>query len=461
MIPGTTIVVVDDDRDALNAVTESLRNLDAACLPIHVQRARASLKAPLSGLRLIFFDIRYINTIEGGAALYDAAASVLAQVVDKNNGPYVLITWSTHTTTDHDAFLKHLCDHYPEIPAPAAAAPLPKEKFVVGGKGRKRGKGAETGAKEYDYGALSAAIKDVASKPPEVGALLAWESSAYSAARAVVDSLFELIPRQERFTGNAGPTLHRLLLKIAQEAVGAEHVNRDRRASINDGLGPILIDKLTHGTADFAAAETAAWNDAFPNTQEEITLTLREQARLNRLSNISFSDVKNAKAGDRGVVSRLPSLSGGTQQTKFGKELSAVIEDYIGARNPPAKNTQPANWAALLAESNWVIVGTRALCDQVQSKGSLIRRVALALEIPHKLPPNFAAKNHGAAYHSPVFELNNAERQIIFNWHYLVTFTEQELQSAKVLFRFRGAMMDCIATSLSNHSIRPGIMNFK
>ncbi len=73
MIHPAPIIAVDDDPDELDAIVRALRSLDTACLPVRVQGTKPDLKAPLHGVRLVFFDINYLPGVSTEVAMFEVA----------------------------------------------------------------------------------------------------------------------------------------------------------------------------------------------------------------------------------------------------------------------------------------------------------------------------------------------------------------------------------------------------
>lgn len=317
MIPRASIVVVDDDQDDLDAIVASLRGLDAACLPVHVVEAEPKLAAPLKNVQIVFFDILYLPGVMGGPAAYDTAAQVLGKVITKDNGPYVLITWST-INTNHDEFMERLNSTHPGIPPPAASAALKKEDF--------------TGARSTSPNKLvrlRTEIEKVVSRCPQVSALFIWQQAALEAAGSVAGTVLDMVERKDRFMGTPGPSLERILNAVVREAVGPENVAKDRLRALNEGLGPILLDRLTHASVSDKKTITTLKN-AIPNPEVKPSLQSAVKFFLNNLHSISLKLLDGTEPGERGAVCTLPDAFSGKNFVKLaGMNQSAALKRFL------------------------------------------------------------------------------------------------------------------------------------
>jgi hypothetical protein len=176
MMHPPTVVAVDDRPRELDAIVNALRQLDVACLPILANGTNLNLAAPLSGVRLIFFDINYLSGVTAQTSMFEVAATILTKVIALDNGPYTLVTW-TSRANEHQAFMDFLAEHVTDVPAPAVTACLAKERFLVVGSGVVGGP------------SLGAAIDEVLGRHPQLNALLQWELSARRACLVVNSAL--------------------------------------------------------------------------------------------------------------------------------------------------------------------------------------------------------------------------------------------------------------------------------
>ena len=453
MIHPPTIIAVDDNAAELEQIVAALRSLDAACLPVKVESTKPNLVSPLRGVRLVFLDINYLPGLPAGTAMFETAATVLGNVLAKDNGPYVLITW-TSKSDQHEELMKFFAE-IEELPAPALTGSLAKEKFTssVSSAGS---------AEKVATNSLAGEIRTVLARHPQIDALMQWEMSARRATGEVICSLLDLLPREHRFLGAAGNGLEYLLTLVAGAAVGKKNIDLDRRGAISEALSPILYDRMVHQTA--TQAEKDAWVNAISLGESLPKVVPHPGAKLNALSHIAMPGSGAMGAGDRGVAFQ---LAGGTLDwfsKKSGLGPYDLAAEYLvkGSKSeslPPEEND--------LTDFRWMLLGTRAVCDQAQSRGTL-RPVVLALEVSSDLKDEGAGlrmRKHGAASVTPVYAMRLDDdqeklRKMVVNWHWTTSLGQQEMEGAKMLFRLREPLINMLSASLSGYAARPGIIQF-
>jgi hypothetical protein len=456
MIHPPTVVAVDDTPHELDAIISALRQLDVACLPILAKGTALNLAAPLSGVRLIFFDINYLPGVTTQIVRFEVAATILKKVIALDNGPYTLITW-TSKPDEHQAFMEFLAGHVEDVPAPAVTACLAKERFLVDGPNA--GSGASGGP------SLGDAISEIVARQPQINALLQWELSARRAAGEVVNSLLSLFTRQQRFTNGYGTQLEGLIAHVATCAVGSDNIATDRRAAINEAFAPILFDRMIHGTA--ALGEAELWTKALTLSRGLTGPDISHMHRLNALSHIAMLGSGPMEAGDRGVVFALNPSAGQYMADKAGKPLTQVAGEFV-QNFVDGKATEP-KLEDLEPKCRWVMIGLKAACDQANNRGAL-RPAVLGLEVPSSVLAKkgnvLRFREHGAMFQTPLFELETdvdalrGGRSIVVGWHWVTSLGPAELAEATVFYRLREAAMTAMGTGMSNYSARPGIINF-
>lgn len=453
MIHHPSVIAVDDDLRELTTIVQALRQLDVPCLPVLVEGTKVDVRAPLSGVRLVFFDINYLKAVTNDVAMYEAAATILCKVLAPDNGPYVLITWSSKADK-HDGLMAHFAAHVAEIPPPAVTGFLQKENFTPDGAAKDGG------------ASLREQIMSVIADQPQIRALMQWEMSAHRAAGDVISSLLDLFSRADRFAARYGPSLDAMLTHIARSAVGSGNVAMDRRAAVNEALVPILFDRLMHQLP--ADGEIQLWTDAITLAPDIPTAEPAHGSHLNALSHIARAGSGPMEAGDRGVVFMLPDGAAEKMAARTQRTLQDIAADFLSSQSKGQNKPSLPDMAEVARECRWVFVGMRAICDQAQSKG-VMRPVVLALEVPGTLKDKglgLRFNNHGAISTTPCFAIpplgggEPTNRRLIIDWHWTTSLSDAEMVGATVLYRVREPLMSQIASQMSGYSARPGIITF-
>lgn len=454
-----SVIAVDDTLSELNHLVDTLSSLEIACLPIHVKEGvDVNLSAPLSGVRLIFFDINYVPGAPS-RSLMEIAGTVLTKVLAKDNGPYLLITWTSKPDV-HDELMVFLAKEVPEAPIPAITACLPKEKFILSNDRGTEIPGASGGQ------SLKAAIESILSAHTQVNALLQWEGAAKRAAGEVISSLLDLFDREQRFKNASSAALGNLLSFIAKKAVGEKNVAGNEKTAVNEALGPILFDRITHQST--SASEHTLWAAALTSISSAFTITPEHTHKLNSLNHIAYPGSGKMLAGDRGVVFLFPPDAGQEMARRANVNLQDLADSYLDHLAPGGKPPGPADLLFLSQSCRWVLIGTRAICDEANSRG-LLRPVVLGLEIPVEVQEKgFGSriKKHGALHVSPTFFLPRASgsagksKRILLNWHWQSAIGSAEIASCIPVYRLRESITNLFCAALSDYSARLGIVSY-
>lgn len=456
MIHPPTVVAIDDQKNELDAIVSALRGLDVACLPVLVAGTSVDLKKPLTGVRLLFFDINYLPGGLPKIAMFEAAATVLMKVIAPDNGPYVLVTWTTKSS-DHSELMAHFADNIPDLPAPAVSASMAKEKFNLSGP--------DIGSAKNGGPSLRDQIQNILAEHPQVAALMNWEMNARRAAGDVVSSLLALFTRADLFSGRCGLDLEQLLTYMAAKAVGLPNIPNDPRAALNEALGPLLFDRIMHQPIDNESADL--WTKAVAQSGRENSINPTHAPLLNAINHIAFDSSGPLVPGDRGVVFQLERDTGESLAEYAGISSSAIATQYMEVLDgkPPVLRG-PVDKE--MTECRWVLLGTRAVCDQAQNNG-ILRPVVLGLEVPAMLEYGkklgFRIKSHGAAFCTPPFTMRNASgdspvRVLVLNWNWTVSLCANDFLNAKGIYRLKESLMNKVSSTMSAHAARPGIIEF-
>lgn len=458
MIPSPTIVAVDDRQDHLDGIVKCLARMGHACLPVLYRAGQLyvggdkRLAGPLSSVQLLFSDIEYVPGLPKGAPTFDMVANVLEQLIAPDNGPYAMVTWSTYPDQFKD-LMEHLARELnPDLSAPAASTLLDKTQVLIGG--------AE-GVPTFDYDALSDQITTLLGKCTEVNALMHWTDSARVAAGEVASALLSLIPRNEHFIGSDGKQLARLLTSIAIEG-GGKGAGDDLTSSMNEGLGPILIDRLIHACEGHRKVTEGEWQQAIPTPGTKPRLTDAEKAQLNAMTSVSYRDLAHVLAGNRGAVSSLPSRMTLVRDFKavFGTHPKKLIWEYLEIRGGDKEQRDVAKIDRVEQGVEWRLVGYSAACDHAQRKTpDNFKKVFLALEVQADLLEICRPLKVDSVLSLPSYSLSGTSRCLVFNWH-RDTAIAGGFDGAEVLFRLREPLISALIHVFHNHGARLGYPSY-
>ncbi|MBO6864178.1 MAG: hypothetical protein JJ878_16205 [Alphaproteobacteria bacterium] len=436
--------------DHLDRLCRCLNSMGSAVLPVPFADGAAQIARPLSSLRVLFVDIHLVPAVPPGPQAYDIVTKAIESIVAPECGPYVLISWSTHPT-HHQTLMEHLAANLNDaVPPPAASACLNKNRYI----------GAA--------GDMAQGVIDAVASVPQAAALLQWCEAAQVASGEVANSILNLVDRTKRFAGGSGQELEKILASIAREGAGT-NAGKDLPAAMNEGLGPILTDRLLHSTAGNHQLMSTVWAAATPDVARDPGLAEAERAALNTMCAISVHDIASVEPGTRGAVSTLPTqlLADEGFSSAFGCLPADAVSNFISLKPSEGrvdKNLSKAEKAALrqklLDDCNFRLVGLSAACDHAWGKVP-VKKLLLALEVPATYLGNFDINGHDAMYATPRFLVPALGQPgvLLFNWRYHLAMPG-ELQDVEVLYRLREPLVSHFGTTYHVHGFRPGIPNF-
>jgi hypothetical protein len=294
---------------------------------------------------------------------------------------------------------------------------------------------------------------------------LQWEIAAKRAAGVVISSLLDLFDREQRFKNASSAALSELMSFIAKKAIGENNVSGNEKEAINEALGPILFDRITHQST--SASEHTLWAAALAPVGSSFKITPEYTHKLNSLNHLSYPGSGQMLAGDRGVVFLFPPDAGQEMARRANVSLQDLADSYL-YENLKGKPPGPADIGFINQSCRWVLIGTRAICDQANSRGPL-KPVVLGLEIPAEVDEKGFGqriRRHGALHISPAFFLlaangtSGQSRRIILNWHWQSAIGSAEIPSCTPVYRLRESITNLFCAALSDYSARPGIVSY-
>ncbi|WP_419625104.1 hypothetical protein, partial [Thiolapillus sp.] len=116
IIAAPRILIVDDKQEHGEAIVRKLWRLGYTSLFVHFDQAVLAdgEYGPFQGVRLVFMDLDLIGEgrLGNGSSAYAAVETTIKTILDDNNGPWMLVTWTGHA--DHaDKLLSHLKKRLP------------------------------------------------------------------------------------------------------------------------------------------------------------------------------------------------------------------------------------------------------------------------------------------------------------------------------------------------------------
>lgn len=431
MLPAPRIIAVDDEPEHLSGLTDGLNRYGTACLPIHFTGETEDIPA-CPHVRVIFADLH----LSGGTATDHAQDfSTIGGLIESTirpSGPYVVILWTRYP--DQAVKLhQFLQERLQKVTKPFAVQPLDKSDHLD----------ATGRVKNTDK--LIESITTVLKGQSQIAALLNWDERVSDAAADTVSSILTLTETADMSQRNeeAG----RFIASLAAEAVGREHVEKDRFRAVNEALLPILADRLASMRS--RDTDSAMWRAAFAESDIGHGLSPDKAAKLNRLLHIATLSTDGSTVIERGVVIDLPEeFSGDAFGSVFDLAPETAAHKQFGRKGSGRDNNS----------FHWVLVQTQAACDYAQTQpGPLPFHLGLVLPKAEIRKGTLPA----ALWTSPGFELDANVSHLHVNARFQLSLPNAKAAEATPLFRLREQLLNDLIYRLHSYGARPGVISFR
>ncbi|WP_419857173.1 hypothetical protein [Candidatus Palauibacter irciniicola] len=427
MLGSPQVIAIDDREDHLAGLANCLNQNGVACLQIHFSEDHTGIHA-CPDVRIIFADL---HLVPGTASDHTADFAVIGGLLENTirpTGPYYVVLWTQYP--EQAPALHEFLDERlgGGVTKPFDVCPLPKSDHID-----QDGNIADE--------PLMEAIYSIVRGLPQVGALFDWEGQVLGAAGRTVSSILALASQGDG-DGRAD-RLGRILGRLAVEAVGREHVERDRFRAINDALLPILADRVAE--MGMEALDQQLWDEALTMPETAVMSSVERAARLNRL--VHIADPDGISATERGAVVLLP------------ESYRDGFQDYFGLAEPQAAEKQFRCKDLTREDSRfrWVLVQCQAACDHAQSNPGTLPYY-LGLDFPEA--NRSGTKPRDSTWRGPVFEFEGEIRRLRVNAGSSLSLPPSAMRDAKPLYRLREQMLNDLAYHLHTHGARPGLISF-
>lgn len=432
MLLTPRIIAIDDNEKHLDGIAKGLNQYGAACLPIHFTGESDDI-GPYPHVRAIFADL---HLIEGGPGNDQTQHfSIIVSLIEDNikpSGPYVLILWTGYAD-EADGLQQFLDDRLPEdVPKPLAVEAIDKINYL-----------STKGVLKKTNNLLKK-IDEYFIQQPQIASLLNWEEKVLDSAAETVSSIFSLATTSSN-TSEQKKVVGRLLARLAVEAVGEDHVEKDHFRAVNEALLPILVDHIA--TKRSSGSEKKIWQNAFSSSDAEHEFTLSSAAKLNNRIHIEHS-TEEIKGTERGAVIALPDKYSKTFEETFSLKQEEAAQNQFHCKN----------FAISKDECRWVLIQCQAACDYAQTQpGPLPYYLGL------ELPENSISKNKKpqALWASPPFSYDGEVFYLHVNSRFPISLNHSESENAQIRYRLREQLISYLIFHIHTYGARPGVLSFR
>lgn len=431
------ILVVDDKEDAGLKIVRAL--WEGGFAPRFIRYDGRILKkitrekSAMRGIRVVFMDINLISGAMGADAQnFSAIQHVLETVLSEDNGPYLLVTWSSHDDYA-DRLFQHLDNRLALNRRPIATKRLSKTDF--------EGKNATR---------LPAEVKRILSEVGFAGCLIGWESLIRDAGIATVNRINKLaFSLPDEGYRDRNQKLGAIIRSFA-EAEAADHINLD-------SAFPALASVLAHVLHDdaFSMTKPLATHHGPSIMEMARTTDSGTRAKIHQALHVEYGGLNN-RGPAPGDVFVYPVKN----KTKRGGLPILDFSDFI-----PEQFFELSKWSKLDEEAKKpIIAATRIIlveitppCDHANLKKLVWHRYVLGIE-SNQLAASYLKKKADYLHQLPSFSSPSGdELTIILNSRATASVPPAEANAlGKRLYRLRAQMLSEIIRWVSGQQARLG-----
>ena len=449
MLPSPRIVVIDDEKEDVEAILDALNALGTVAAGLHYSPETTDIR-PFPALRILFLDLHLLAGGGDTDQQIKNTIGLVAQLLTPENGPYAIVLWSGHSG-EYEQFKREVYERLPhaedQVPLPLAILSLDKSSHLtgdLGGGGKKR--------RVVDPGRLQDEVLERIRENSQMAALLSWEEYVSRAADDTIRHISVLantvaLEEKEGTLRDRSHCLNVVLGELATASAGVEGAKRNVFRAANEVLVPVLMDRILHRGADDDTGEL--WKTAVTElnakslwkTSDSACAALHSFLHIEKDSLVAALD-----SGERGVVLDLSDLA----DEEFLKLWGCSLDEILAELKLPSE-----------ASRHPVMLQVQAPCDFAQAR-------------PGPLPYVFGIcgrisgtklrelKDRPGLWLSPLFEDQERQILLIFHLRFIAGLSRDRLASLElpVCYRLREQLLGELTHALHSHGGRPGIIRF-
>ena len=450
-IASPRIIIVDDKPEHGEAIARKLWWLGYAALFVEYgERLINGEYGKYSGVRLIFMDLDLAGEgrIGDGARAYADVEAALTTILDENNGPWTLVTWTGHA--DHaDRLLNHLEERLPVSIKPFGNVVMNKEDFLN-----------DDGTVKDDE--MQSKLREIMDHSDAVKCLLSWEAGVMTSANNVISELSQTAASLGAPSVQAG--LGALLYELSMAEAGKSlHDYDDYSISLYKVLTSLLSDRLSSHTP---STEQQCHKDNLKSVTGTGDLT-EWKRRINTMINLEVFPDENDIATKPGILTSLidvPELAQLSDLDTIQKKGKFIRRYFLCFQKAVAK----ADARSISEICTLYLFDSTPPCDHAQKKDTWHRytlvcrvpmdNIAHAWAVDYSNDENITGKLKGDFMRmSPEFVDSSGSFVLLINANLQMTLPQENLEQLGLpKYRVREEMLADLMGWLGRHVTRLG-----
>lgn len=451
------ILVVDDRREDGEAIIRRLWKDQLSALFHHFDNgnplAPEDIDDKHSGIRVVFQDIHL--TIGKGTPShqdYAAAWGVLESLLSKDNGPWLMVAWSTwaEDPDNGDRYARELFEYLQKRLSdgkkPYSYVVLDKQPYTNDGDhGIVK---QEDELSEPEKLGLLESVRTELSKVPALSILSVWESDIKKCASSIVNNLWGLVgPEEGQTLEDREARLLQLLYKLGKSQDGRLGVSDDISTPLYELLATLLSDRLT-------VLPIRQIKHAFTKEDPSIDACL-----INTMLHWEGSVSQQQMPG---VVLSYPDDIVDVDMIKFSsdkRKRGFILDQFLSKSNQEHVRGD----VEFFKNISLVILDITPPCDHANRKAGW-RRYIVGLKVDYRYQGCLYDENrlaNDALRSTPVFYCNDERFFMIFNSRLLCSIPDQvkRFNNISMIGRVKEQLLRDVVNWNGSMATRPGIVS--
>lgn len=448
-LPKTGRVAIIDDKP--DEALPLIKALSQSGIPsLYFCGELDSLPAsPLNSIRVVFLDIELATESQTEKNKLSKLKSVLGAIIDKENGPYIIIAWTKYKTLV-PKILKVLRGNKPIL-------------ILTLDKGSC--KDISTG--DFSPTTINSEIKKELKKIGMFGVFNTWEELISQSSHKVINDISNLYRVNKDWQKNVS----RVFYKLAQAYSG--------RTLTTTSIPNILTSSLLAFNSVFSdtvenTITAKEWEDDFTIIETQGAIDSTTLSKINSKLHTVFGPSKVSRPGNiyshkltrKQKMEMLNDYIDPTyteEKVMFSKSLNKQMDEVFDAEGNVLSSFKARfkTFRKLLKERLFkqlsvIKIEISPECDYIQKKRTT-HRFVLGIIWPYKYT-HLMRKKTGYLYSTPILYIRNKPQQIIFDLRSIISKPVEKLINANIICRLRKELIIELQSFLSNHISRPGVL---
>jgi hypothetical protein len=448
------VLIVDDRPEDGEAIARRLwQDQVPNCFIKYDENILGSINNTFNGIRVIFQDIKLVpGTGIPDHGDYGAAAQLLDSLLKDNNGPWLLVAWSTWGEDPDNgqryaaALFEYLIERLPVGKKPYQYLVIDKKPYTVDSNhGEMKSEG---GLSDPEKQKLLDDIRGIYKRTPSIDALGQWERYVGGCASDVVNNLWQMT---EGLKKGRADELAGLLLKLAKSQDG--RVGDDISDALYAILSSLLSDRLAYINSDSIELGKIDYSG--------------DPSQINTM--LHWDGVKYENANASGALYYFP-LDGDITKYYFEPkpegEKEFIYNHFIRSNGDNGKSISEADKDNNFNENiKLVLLDVTPPCDHDNGK-AIWRKMVVGINVLKNEATGKYLKhvNYEASLKkTPVFCINDREEFYIFNSRLISALPDQVevLNEFTYIGRLREQLLRDFISWLAGMITRPGVVEVR